>query len=154
MSSRRNRLAAAIARRSSSHDPHAQAAPVEAEVTRVRRLTGVWRWLLIVATAATIFLCINQQFTLRFFVGYTQLNTEYFYLLILCMLPFTFLIFPATSSAPLDRVPWYDAVLFVATVAASALPDAQRPHGGRARLGILRRADAGRRRRASPCGCC
>ena len=63
----------------------------------MRKLTGVWRWLLIAATAATIFLCINQQFTLRFFVGYTQLNTEYFYLLILCMLPFTFLIFPATS---------------------------------------------------------
>ena len=78
-------------------DPHAMAAPVEAEVTRVRRLAGVWRWLLIVATGLTIFLCINQQFTLRFFIGYTQLNTEYFYLLILCMLPFTFLIFPATS---------------------------------------------------------
>ena len=78
-------------------DPHAMAAPVEAEVTRVRRLTGVWRWLLISATGVTIFLSINQQFTLRFFIGYTQLNTEYFYLLILCMLPFTFLIFPATS---------------------------------------------------------
>ena len=101
-------------------DPHALAAPVEAEVTRVRKLAGAWRWLLIVATAATVFLCINQQFTLRFFVGYTQLNTEYFYLLILCMLPFTFLIFPATGSAPLDRVPWYDAALFVATVVASA----------------------------------
>ena len=45
----------------------------------MRKLTGFWRWLLILATAATIFLCINQQFTLRFFVGYTQLNTEYFY---------------------------------------------------------------------------
>jgi TRAP transporter 4TM/12TM fusion protein len=101
-------------------DPHALAAPVEAEVTRVRKLAGAWRWLLIAATAATIFLCINQQFTLRFFVGYTQLNTEYFYLLILFMLPFTFPIFPATDSAPLDRVPWYDAALFVATVVASA----------------------------------
>ena len=101
-------------------DPHAMAAPVEAEVTRVRRLSGVWRWLLIVATGLTIFLCINQQFTLRFFIGYTQLNTEYFYLLILCMLPFTFLIFPATSSASLDRVPWYDAALFAATIASSA----------------------------------
>ena len=101
-------------------DPHALAAPVEAEVTRVRKLAGFWRWLLIVATAATIFLCINQQFTLRFFVGFTQLNTEYFYLLILCMLPFTFVIFPATRTASLTRVPWYDALLFVATIAASA----------------------------------
>jgi len=100
-------------------DPHAQAGPVEAEVTRVRRLSGLWRWLLVVMTAVTIALCINQQFTLRFFVGYTQLNTEYYYLLILCMLPFTFLIFPGSGRAPLDRIPWYDVILFLATVVAS-----------------------------------
>jgi TRAP transporter 4TM/12TM fusion protein len=101
-------------------DPHASAAGLtEAEVTRVRTLKGFWRWMLIVATALTIFLCINQQFTLRFFVGYTQLNTEYFYLLIALMLPFTFLIFPATSKASLDRMPWYDVALFVVTFAAS-----------------------------------
>ncbi len=100
-------------------DPHAMAGPAEAEVIRVRHLSGAWRHLLIVMTAVTIALCVNQQFTLRFFVGYTQLNTEYFYLLILCMLPFTFLIFPATLTAPLDRVPWYDAALFAITVAAA-----------------------------------
>ena len=64
----------------------------------MRKLAGAWRWLLVFATAATILLCINQQFTLRFFIGYTQLNTEYYYLLILCMLPFTFLIFPGSAS--------------------------------------------------------
>jgi TRAP transporter 4TM/12TM fusion protein len=100
-------------------DPHARAVPAEAEVTRVRKLTGPWRWLLVVMTAATIALCINQQFTLRFFVGFTQLNTEYYYLLILLMLPFTFLIFPGSSSARLDRPPWYDVALFVAAAAAS-----------------------------------
>ena len=100
-------------------DPHA--GPVEAEVTRVRTLKGFWRWLLVLATAATILLCINQQFTLRFFMGYTQLNTEYFYLLILMMLPFTFLIFPGTSRASLDRIPWYDALLFVITIVASGM---------------------------------
>ena len=57
------------------------------------RASGAGRWL--IATLATILLCINQQFALRFFIGYTQLNTEYFYLLIALMLPFTFLIFPA-----------------------------------------------------------
>ncbi len=99
-------------------DPHATTGPHEAEVTRVRRLTGFWRWLLVGLTAATIFLCINQQFTLRFFVGYTQLNTEYFYLLIVLMLPFTFLIFPGGEKAPLDRVPWYDVALFIVTIAS------------------------------------
>ena len=100
-------------------DPHIQIGPVEAEVTRVRRLTGPWRWLLVAMTAVTIGLCINQQFTLRFFVGFTQLNTEYYYLLIVCMLPFTFLIFPGAATAPLDRVPFYDVLLFLATIGSS-----------------------------------
>src|SRR5262245_7005613 len=105
-------------------DPHATDAAgnmQEAEVTRVRTLRGAWRWALIVATAATILLCINQQFSLRFFVGYTQLNTEYFYLLIALMLPFTFLIFPGTTTAPLDRIPWYDLVFFALTFGSSVL---------------------------------
>src|SRR5262249_25266413 len=61
----------------------------------------------------------NQQFTLRFLVGYTQLNTEYYYLLILLMLPFTFVLFPGTGRARLDRVPWYDIALFLVTAAAA-----------------------------------
>jgi TRAP transporter 4TM/12TM fusion protein len=99
-------------------DPH-QTGPAEAETLRVRTLSGVWRWALVILTGVTIFLCINQQFALRFFIGFTQLNTEYFYLLILCMLPFTFLIFPGSPKASLTRMAWYDVVLFVATAAAS-----------------------------------
>ena len=45
---------------------------------------------------------------MRFFIGFTQLNTEYYYLLILCMLPFTFVIFPGSEKAPLDARAWYD----------------------------------------------
>src|SRR5438445_13510271 len=113
-------VAAAAPKRIEFEDPHAGIGNLqEAEVTRVRVLQGGWRWALVVATAATILLCINQQFSLRFFVDYTQLNTEYFYLLIALMLPFTFLLFPGTETAPLDRIPWYDVVLFVATFAAS-----------------------------------
>src|SRR5215208_7064968 len=99
-------------------DPH-QTGPAEAETLRVRTLSGVWRWALVILTGVTIFLCINQQFALRFFIGFTQLNTEYFYLLILCMLPFTFLIFPGSPKASLTRIAWYDVVLFAATAAAS-----------------------------------
>ena len=80
-------------------DPHVQTGPAEAETTRLRTLSGIWRWALIALTGVTIFLCINQQFGLRFFVGFTQLNTEYFYLLILCMLPFTFLIFRSSPAS-------------------------------------------------------
>ncbi|MCC6210643.1 MAG: TRAP transporter permease [Burkholderiales bacterium] len=94
--------------------------PQEAEVVRVRRLPGVWRALLIAAAAATIFLCVNQQFVLRFFVGFTPLNTEYYYGLVLVMLPFVFVIFPGSARAPLDRVAWVDAALFALTAATAA----------------------------------
>ena len=105
-----------------SIDPHAAlAGPMEAEVIRVRSLQGFWRWLLIGAAALTIFLCVNQQFVFRFFVGFTPLNTEYYYGLILVMFPFVFAIFPGTSSARLDRVEWYDAALFVLTFLTSLL---------------------------------
>ena len=98
-------------------DPHA--APLDSEITRVRSLPGAWRWLLIAAAAITIFLCVNQQFTLKFFVGFTPLNTEYYYGLLLVSLPFVFLVFPGAASAPLNRVPWYDALLFLLSAAVS-----------------------------------
>ena len=108
------------AKRIEFDDPHGSLGNLqEAEVTRVRTLGGGWRWALIVATALTILLCINQQFSLRFFVGYTQLNTEYFYLLIALMLPFTFLIFPGSERAPLDRIAWYDILFFVLALGAA-----------------------------------
>ncbi|MBR0713327.1 TRAP transporter permease [Bradyrhizobium liaoningense] len=108
---------AAPAKKIEFEDPHLSAAGdlQESEVTRVRSLRGAWRWALLVLTAATILLCVNQQFSLRFFIDYTQLNTEYFYLLIALMLPFTFLMFPGSETAPLDRIPWYDLLLFAAT---------------------------------------
>lgn len=105
--------------RAAAGDPHFAAGAGEAEVIRVRVLQGAWRWMLIAASAATIFLCVNQQFVLRFFIGFTPLNTEYYYALVLVMLPFVFVIFPGTSSARLDRVAAYDALLFAITVLTS-----------------------------------
>jgi TRAP transporter 4TM/12TM fusion protein len=97
------------------------APPMEAEALRVRTLPPLWRGLLMAAAAVTIFLCVNQQFVLRFFIGFTPLNTEYYYALVLVMLPFVFVIFPGSQRTPLDRVTWIDALLFAATVAASVL---------------------------------
>lgn len=99
-------------------DPHT-AATQDAEVTRVRVLSGFWRWLLAGSALLTILLCINQQFTLRFFVGFTPLNTEYYYALVLITLPFVFLVFPSSEKSSYDRVPWYDAALFLITAAVA-----------------------------------
>ena len=90
----------------------------DAEVTRVRSLTGFWRWMLVASAAVTIFLCVNQQFTLRFFVGFTPLNTEYYYGLLLVTLPLVFIIFPGREAERLDRVPWRDVALFLLTIGA------------------------------------
>lgn len=100
-------------------DPHG--APAESEVIRTRRLFGFWRYALLLASAATIFLCLNQQFVLRFFVGFTPLNTEYYYGLVLLMMPFVFIVFPAHEKAALDRVAWYDQILFALTVAVALM---------------------------------
>jgi TRAP transporter 4TM/12TM fusion protein len=93
----------------------------EADAIRVRTLRGGWRWALAGAAALTIFLCVNQQFVLRFFVGFTPLNTEYYYALVLVMLPFVFVIFPGSRRAPVERVPWTDAALFALTIGVSVV---------------------------------
>jgi TRAP transporter 4TM/12TM fusion protein len=100
-------------------DPHAPA-PQEMEALRVRTLGRAWRVLLMAAGAATIFLCVNQQFVLRFFVGFTPLNTEYYYALVLVVLPFVYVLFPGGPRARLDGVPWYDTALFLITAATAA----------------------------------
>src|SRR3546814_11433087 len=51
-------------------------------------------------------------FNLQFFVGYVILDNGYLYLLLGLLLSLVFLIFPAARSAPFDRVPWYDGLLF------------------------------------------
>ena len=99
-------------------DPHS-GGPLEAETLRVRVLPPAWRWALVGSAVATILLCVNQQFALRFLVGFTPLNTEYYYALVLVALPFVFPIFPGGPRAPLDRVPWYDALLFALTAAVA-----------------------------------
>jgi TRAP transporter 4TM/12TM fusion protein len=93
----------------------------EADAIRVRTLRGGWRWALAGAAALTIFLCVNQQFVLRFFVGFTPLNTEYYYALVLVMLPFVFVLFPGSRRAPAERVPWTDAALFALTIGVSVV---------------------------------
>jgi len=83
--------------------------------SRTRTLSTPWLTLLIAWTVAVTFLCINQQFALRFFVEFTLLNTEYYWGLIALLVPLAFIIFPVTHGISTDRVPWYDVLLFLAS---------------------------------------
>jgi TRAP transporter 4TM/12TM fusion protein len=84
---------------------------------RHRRLPAGWQAVLIVFGTAGLLLAVNQLFNLNFLAGQVLLENRYLYLLLALFFSLTFLIFPATARAPRDRVPWYDATLFLLAVA-------------------------------------
>lgn len=91
-----------------------QGAPAPAGRHRV--LPPRWRAVVVAFTAAGLALAVNQLYHLRFGVGYVLLENRYLYLLLGAFGALVFLLFPATRRAPRDRVPWYDAALFVLAV--------------------------------------
>jgi len=86
-------------------------------VPRHRVLGPGWQAVLILFGTAGTLLAVNQLFNLRFFVGWVLLENRYLYVLLALYFSLVFLIFPASRRAARDRVPWYDAVLFLAAVA-------------------------------------
>ncbi|HET9492191.1 MAG TPA: TRAP transporter fused permease subunit [Methylomirabilota bacterium] len=89
-------------------------------MSRHRALPPGWQAVLISFSTAGTLLAINQLFNLNFFAGVVLLENRYLYLLLSLFFSLTFLIFPAWRGAARDRVPWYDALLFAAAVAAPA----------------------------------
>jgi TRAP transporter 4TM/12TM fusion protein len=87
------------------------------EVSRYRNLPAAWSALLMLATVGAIFLALNQLLNLGFFVGKTLLDTSYLYTLCALLASVVFLLIPASARAPRDRVPWYDALMFVGLAA-------------------------------------
>lgn len=87
-------------------------APLEG---RYRRLAPAWRALLIALTAAAITLSVNQLLNLGFFVGRTLLDSAYLYWLCAVLAGCVFILIPASRRARRDGVPWYDAMLFLAS---------------------------------------
>ncbi len=107
-----------------------------AEVSRHRQLTGFWHYALLTAAFLSIGLSAYQLFSIgrlmsdSDFLGgipydfshslgfnFNLLGLQYLYLLLLMLLPFVFIYWPAHGKAPKDRVPWYDVVPFVMTIA-------------------------------------
>ncbi|MDX2483957.1 MAG: TRAP transporter fused permease subunit [Pseudodonghicola sp.] len=86
-----------------------------AESLRYRSLTGTWRILLVLAAIAAIAVVINQLFNLKFFFGFTLVGPSFLYLLAFFILPFIFILAPATPGAARDRVPLYDVALALLT---------------------------------------
>ncbi len=84
-----------------------------------RQLTGVWSIVVLAWTVVVLLLCFNQQFTLRFLIGFTMLDTEYFWALVALLVPLAFILYPLAPGRGIDRVPVYDVLLFLAASALS-----------------------------------
>ncbi len=81
-----------------------------------RDLRAWTRGLVVALTLAGVLLAINQLFNLQLFAGVVLLDNQYLYLLAACFLSIVFLVFPAYGRAASDRVPWYDLILFGASL--------------------------------------
>lgn len=90
----------------------------EPSIDSTRKLSGFWRWALIVSASIVILLSVNQTFNLQFFVEYSMRDLQYRYLVAGLLLPFVFIKWPALASAK-GRVTWYDALLFLLMAGAS-----------------------------------
>lgn len=89
------------------------------ELSRTRTLSQLWRYVICATTCVSIFLALNQIFSWRFFAGITLLDTQYLYAITGIMFATVFIVFPAWPRQRRDRVPWYDAILFVVSLAVS-----------------------------------
>lgn len=92
--------------------------PKEEAVSRHRKLNRTWWLILITFSALATLLAVSQIFLLAPF-GFLLVETGYFYCLIALYISLVFIIFPASKSAPRDKIPWYDYILFFGCVGIS-----------------------------------
>lgn len=76
-----------------------------------------WRAFSVVFTIGGLFLALLYVFHLRPF-GFLLVDITYLYYLVIVFLPLLFVYLPLNKRAPRDRVPWYDVILIVLSIAA------------------------------------
>jgi len=90
------------------------------ESQRYRSLSPFWMAVIMLVTAASIFVAINQLWNLGFFkllIGNVLVQNRYMYLVGGLMISMLFLVMPATKTASKRKVPWYDVALFLLALA-------------------------------------
>jgi TRAP transporter 4TM/12TM fusion protein len=85
-------------------------------VSRYRSLSPVCRVIHVVFTVLGLSLSIIYLFRLTP-LGYVIPDIGYFACLLTLFLPQVFLIFPASNSAPQNKIPWYDMMAFLVSMA-------------------------------------
>lgn len=82
------------------------------------RVKGVVLAVVLVLGGLGVLLTINQTFNLQLF-GLLILDTSFYYILLTLFLSLTFLLYPGRAGDA-EKVPWYDWLLFLATVCTTA----------------------------------
>lgn len=83
------------------------------DLARTRTLPLVWQWIVVCGTLLSVGLAMNQIFAWRFFIGFTMIEAQYLYAIVSLMFAMVFIVFPGGKRQRRDKVPWFDAVLFV-----------------------------------------
>jgi len=89
-------------------------------ISGIRQLTGIWLWIPRLATIVLTLLTLDYLFNLQLINAVTQLESQFFYVVVGLMLPLVFVLWPMTRLSPRNRVPWYDILLFIASLAICA----------------------------------
>ncbi|MFQ5773348.1 MAG: TRAP transporter permease [Kiloniellaceae bacterium] len=88
-------------------------------IERHRRLNRFWTTVIVAFTVLTVVLAVDQVrvvFGRQWLGGIILLTNHYLYAILGLLLPLVFVLFPAGGRARAGRVPWYDAVLFAASL--------------------------------------
>ncbi len=91
------------------------ALPSEA-LERYRQLGKVWKPIFAALTLFGVLFSIHEIFRWGWVTYHENL---YYYGMLAVFLSSSFLIFPVSSKAPKDQLPWYDVLLFLLTIACS-----------------------------------
>lgn len=76
------------------------------------RLGKFWMTVTIIFVITAVLLSVNQLFYLNLF-GFNPIFEGYLYFLMACFLPLAFIIWPARKTEPVQKVQWYDVILFI-----------------------------------------
>jgi len=82
-------------------------------VSSVRQLVGAWLWIPRIFTLTLTLLAIDYLFNLQLINFVTQVESQFFYVVVALMLPLVFLLWPMNRFAARNKVPWYDVLLFL-----------------------------------------
>lgn len=94
-----------------SVDPNMEDTKPAEPIGRFRRLDPVFQTiLLVIAISATLFSLV-RAFNLTSLLGFTILDSRYYYIVLTMLLPLPFIVFPMKPGTRQDKVPWYDLIL-------------------------------------------